>query len=123
MRALERSMNFLWSFSKLLRHLSRHGAVPMEQVAERTGFDLRYLRNLVERRQIADELVARHILKTGFRMEEPDVDQLILGIQLFDLGLRDNEFRQLVIDLIRKTTPVPVREQLRRLYRSYAEGG
>lgn len=96
------------------------GTAPLDLIAARTALDTGYLASLEAGRHVADEFVARLILKGGFKLEEQDVTRLILGVQLYDLGLREHDLRQLVIDIIQKRTPPQVREEVRRLYRSYA---
>ncbi len=107
------------SFGRLLRKL--RGTTSLTLLAERTALDVTYLASVEAGRRVADEFVVRHILTKGFALDRSDTQRLILGIQLYDLGLRDNELRQLVVDLILKTTPGKTREQLRTLYRGYAD--
>jgi transcriptional regulator with XRE-family HTH domain len=108
------------SFGRLLRKM--RGSTPLRELAQRAGLSYSYLSNLEAGRKIASEERARQILRRGFDLEEPDTTRLILGVQLYDLGLRDNDFRQLVIDLIIDSVPTRVREQLRKLYHRYADG-
>jgi hypothetical protein len=108
------------SFGRLLRRL--RGTTPLATIAKRTTFDEGYLASLESGRRVADEFTARHVLARGFELDKSDVTRVILGVQLYDIGLRDPDFRQLVVDLVVKKTPAPVRDKLRRLYRSYAGG-
>ena len=106
------------SFGRLLRNL--RGSTPLQTIATRTTLETGYLVHLETGRLVPDSFLARHILSHGFGLPREDVTRLVLGIELYDLGLRDNEVRQLVIDLIRKAAPATVRDQLHQLYRGYA---
>src|SRR5688572_22165982 len=106
------------SFGRLLRRL--RGETSLSTVAERAHFDELYLAQVEEGEVAVDEATAGQILRESFDLNRSDTDRLILGIQLYDLGLRDNQLRQLVIDLIRKETPQPIRSELRQLYQRYA---
>lgn len=105
------------SFGRLLRKL--RGTTPLATLAAQTRFEEGYLAGLETGRQVADEFVARHILSRGFDLSKPEVTRVVLGIQLYDLGLRDNDFRQLTIDLILKAVPARTREAIRGLYHDY----
>jgi hypothetical protein len=106
------------SFGRLLRRM--RGTTPLSTLATRTRFDEGYLASLEAGRRTADEFTVRHILSRGFELDNEDVSRLVLGIELYDLGLRDNDFRQLTIDLILKAVPARAREEIRRLYHRYA---
>src|SRR4051794_15699920 len=84
MRPRKRPPTYLWSFGRLLRKM--RGSIPLDELAARTGFDGEYLKSLEAGRLPADEFIARHVLSRGFRLGRDDVDRLILGIQLYDLG-------------------------------------
>ncbi|HTE20977.1 MAG TPA: hypothetical protein VK689_21640 [Armatimonadota bacterium] len=115
---MRRSRTYLWSFYRLLKRL--RGTTPLAALAEQCGCDERLLARLEAGHRPVDEATARDLLRRGFGLAKRDIDRFILGIQLYDLGLRDNDLRQLVLDLLLKTAPENVREQLRRLYRNYA---
>jgi transcriptional regulator with XRE-family HTH domain len=106
------------SFGRLLRRL--RGKTSLSTVAERAHLDELYLVQVEEGDVAVDVATARQILQQGFGLNRPDTDRLILGIQLYDLGLKENDLRQLVIDLIRKETPPPIRTEIKQLYRRYA---
>jgi hypothetical protein len=106
------------SFGRLLHRL--RGETPLETIGEHAGLEAEYLANLEANRLPIDEVMARHILQRGFDLDEQDTGRLILGIQLYDLGLKDNEIRHLVIGVIRKETPPPVRAELKRLSHHYS---
>jgi len=108
----------LKSFGKLLKRL--RGKHSLSQIAERSDLDADYLANVETGRPLIDVALARTILERGFELDPLDVTRLILGVQLYDLGLTDNDFRQLTIDLMLKLTPKEVRSEVRRLYRSYS---
>ena len=112
-------MHPMKSFGRLLRKL--RGTTSLATLAQRTALDESYLASVEAGRRVADEFVVRHILTKGFALDRGDTQRLVLGIQLYDLGLRDNDLRQLVVDLIMKTTPGKTREQLRAHYRRYAD--
>jgi len=77
------------------------------------------LRAIETRRKPVDEALARQILTEGFALDPLDTERLIIGVRLYDLGLRDNAIRPLVADVILKTVPDSIRRQLRHLYISY----
>lgn len=105
------------SFGRLLRRLRGHTA--LEAVAALAHLDAEYL-GLVEAGRITpDETRARHILTNGLALNRQDTDRLILGLQLYDLGLTDNDLRQLVIAAIQNQLPTAVRAELKRLYCRY----
>jgi hypothetical protein len=68
---------------------------------------------------LVEEKLAWQILRRGFDLPRPDADRLLLGIQLYDLGLKDNAIRQLVIAVIRKEMPADIQDELRQLYERY----
>ena len=105
------------SFGKLLRKM--RGPQSLAELAKRTTFDERYLLALEAGRQVPEEFVVRHILRRGFGLSQRDASRFVLGVQLYDLGLRDTDLRQLVIDLITKESPKKVPDQLRQIYRGY----
>lgn len=107
------------SFGRLLRTL--RGVTPRAEIADRTRLDEPYLARIEGGRTLADEVMVRHILAKGFGLARIDVARLVLGLQLYDLGLRDPELRLLVVDLITKSIPVRVREELVALYRGYTK--
>jgi hypothetical protein len=118
MNQFQRAQNTLWSFGRVLRKM--RGTTSLEELAARTGIEAPRLAYVESGRLTADEWLARLILRQGFELEKPDIDRLILGIELYDLGLRDNEVRQLLVDFISKTAPTHLGERLRELYRSYS---
>jgi hypothetical protein len=107
------------SFGRLLRTM--RGVTPLVEIADLTRLDEPYLARLEGGRTFADEVMVRHILTKGFGLARAEVARLVLGLQLYDLGLRDPELRLLVIDLITKSAPVDVRKRLHALYRGYAK--
>jgi hypothetical protein len=116
---MEKEHTFLKSFGKLLRRL--RGITPVEQLAERIGVSAEFIVNVETAVTPIGESTARYFLKHGFGLDQNEVKRLILGIRLYDLGLRDNIVRQFVEDVILKTAPPDVQAELRRLYRSYSE--
>jgi hypothetical protein len=103
------------SFGRLLRRL--RGKTPLATIALRSQLDLQYL-EAVEAGQVPpDEPMARTILRDGFALHRQDINRLVLGVQLYDLGLKDNNFRQLIIAWIRKELSPPIRDELKRLSR------
>lgn len=92
---------------------------PLEEIAARGGLDLDLLQNVEAGRKPVDEFLARQILADGFGLEAPDIDRLIVGVRLYDLGLRDNAIRPLIADVILKTVPATVRRELQEIYRRY----
>jgi transcriptional regulator with XRE-family HTH domain len=103
------------SFGRLLRRL--RGAIPLETVGERAGLAPEHLTQIEAGELPVEEASARHILRRGLDLPRSDVDRLLLGIQLYDLGLKDNEIRQLAIAVIRREVPAPIQEELKQLYR------
>jgi hypothetical protein len=103
------------SFGRLLKRL--RGTTSLEQLSERTGRTPEELTQIEAGQLAVDEREARQLLKQSFALPRTDVDRLLLGIQLYDLGLKDNELRQLVIALIRKELPTAIQDSLRELYR------
>lgn len=109
------------SFGRLLRKM--RGVTPLSTIAKRTAVDEGYLLSVERGQIIADELLVRQILRQGFDLDKHDTTRVVLGIALYDLGLRDSDLRQLVIDLITRDTPAGVRERAKRLFRSYTDAG
>jgi len=105
------------SFGRLLRLM--RGTTPRAEIAARAQVDAAYLEALETGRVTADEQVAHHLLRHGFQLDPDEARRAVLGIQLFDLGLKDNELRQLVLDVILNTVPDAIRQQLHTLYQSY----
>ena len=110
-------MRCLNSFGRLLRRL--RGRTPLSEVAARAGLNEEYLTNLEAGEVPVDETLARQILRDGLDLHRKDINRLILGLHLYDLGLKDNDLRQLVIALIRRELPAAVRAELKELYRRY----
>jgi|SRR6266511_2490630 len=102
------------SFGRLLKRL--RGQTSLETMAERAGLEADYLAQVEAGQILVEEKLARQILRRGFDLHRPDADRLLLGIQLYDLGLKDNAIRQLVIAVIRKETPADIQDELRQLY-------
>jgi hypothetical protein len=103
------------SFGRLLRRL--RGKTPLATIAHRCQLDLQYLENVEAGRVLLDETMARTILRDGFDLHRQDINRLVLGVQLYDLGLKDNDLRRLVIAWIRKELPPPVRDEVKQLSR------
>jgi transcriptional regulator with XRE-family HTH domain len=97
------------------------GLVPLSEMARLLGISKGHLANLEAGRKIPDEERARDLLRRGFHLPQREVTRLILEVQLRDYGLRDRVLRQLVIDLIQRRVPAPIRQELRWLYRNYAD--
>lgn len=106
------------SFGRLLRKM--RGSTSLTEIADRTTLDESYLARVEGGRAVADEFVVRHILAKAFDLERRDITRVVLGIQLYDLGLRDSDLRQLTVDLITQDAPTKVRERAKQLYREYA---
>lgn len=106
------------SFGRLLRRL--RGTTSLEELARKTALEESYLAGVEAGKRVAEEVIVRHILRTGFALSVRDTTRLVLGIQLYELGLRDNEIRQLVVDLITREVTEAVRERVRLAYRSYS---
>ncbi len=106
------------SFGRLLKRL--RGQTPLETIGERTGLDPEQLVAIEAGRVRVEEAQARQILKQGFALPRPDIDRLLLGIQLYDLGLKDNDMRQLVIAIIAKELSATHLDELRVFYRRAA---
>jgi hypothetical protein len=111
---------YLPSFYRLLKRL--RGSTPLQVVAARSELDEALLHGIEAGRRPVDEALARHILLKGFALDPLDTQRLILGVRLFDLGLRDNLVRPLIADVILKTVPAKTQRQLRQLYRDYTSG-
>lgn len=105
------------SFGRLLRRL--RGQTPLSALAELARLAPEELERIEAGRVPVEEALARRILKDGFALKKPDIDRLLLGIQLYDLGLKDNDIRQLVIAVIGKELPAALQEELRQLYRRF----
>lgn len=103
------------SFGRLLRRL--RGQTPLTALAPLTRLAREELERIEAGRERVDEALARRLLKDGFALKKPDIDRLILGIQLYDLGLKDNEIRQLVIAVIGKELSEALQDELRQLCR------
>jgi transcriptional regulator with XRE-family HTH domain len=110
-------MHPLPSFGRLLRRL--RGRTPLPELAARTGLEEPYLSQIETGAIVPDEAVVRQILHDGFQLDRKDIHRLILGLQLYDLGLKDNELRQLVIAVIRRELPAAARAELKEFYRRY----
>ncbi|HSC20951.1 MAG TPA: helix-turn-helix domain-containing protein [Solirubrobacterales bacterium] len=106
-------------FGRLLRRL--RGRTPLPEVAHRMQLAASELTEIEAGRVPVDRPTARRLLRRGFALPRMDVERLILGVELYDLGLKDNEIRQLVIAVIRKELPEPLREELKALYRRTTE--
>jgi len=109
------------SFGRLLRQM--RGTTPVEQIAQQARIDPGYLRSVESGYRVVDQIVAYELLRKVFELDDREARRTMLGIQLYDLGLRDGELRQLVIDLIRGETPRAIQEQLRKAYRRYGNSG
>jgi hypothetical protein len=105
----------LKSFGRLLRRLRGH--TPLTTVAAQSQLDADYLAKVEAGEVPVDLPTARHILRSGLTLSRKDTNRLLLGLQLYDLGLKDNEIRQLVIAVIRKELPRSVQDEIRQLYR------
>src|SRR4051794_19674563 len=103
------------SFGRLLRRL--RGKTPLATIAQRCQLDLPDLEDVEAGRVLLDEMMTRTILRAGFDLHRQDINRLILGVQLYDLGLKDNDTRQLVIAWIRKELPPLVRDEVKTLPR------
>jgi hypothetical protein len=114
---LERSLTYMPSFGRILKKMRR--SVSLVDLSERTGYAVAILEGIELRRMPANELQAREILARGFSLERADVDRLILGLKLYELGLKDNDFRLLTIDVIRDELPIATRDAIRKLYLDY----
>src|SRR5438105_5388472 len=108
-------MDQLKSFGRLLRRL--RGRTPLTTVAQQAQLEWDDLVRIEAGQAAVDERMARHILQRGLRLRRKDINRLLLGLKLYDLGLRDNDIRQLVIAVIRKELPRSVQDELRQLYR------
>lgn len=108
----------LHHFHLLLRRL--RGTTPVEVIAARCEYPASTLRILERNRRPVTILEARYLLERGFELDRRDVDRLIVGIRLYDVGLRDNAIRALSTDSVLGTIPNRVRHQLRELYGSYS---
>jgi transcriptional regulator with XRE-family HTH domain len=110
-------MYSLTSFGRLLRRL--RGRTPLSGIATRAGLDVNDLTRLESGDTVPDESLARQILRDGFALPRKDINRLILGVYLYDLGLKDNDLRQLVVALIRRELPAAARADLKALYHRY----
>jgi transcriptional regulator with XRE-family HTH domain len=109
------------SFAKLLRRM--RGQVSIAELAEKAGVYPEALAKVEAGRLSPDEGMVRLILGRGLGLPREDVDRTGLGLRLYDLGLRDNDIRQLVIDVLQRRIPDAARAELKRLYRGYAGRG
>ena len=108
------------SFYRLLRRL--RGDTPLQIIAARCELEEAFLRGIEAGRTRVDEAIASHILLKGFELDPLDTRRLVLGVRLFDLGLRDNAIRPLIADVILNTAPAKIRRQLRQIYLDYTSG-
>lgn len=104
------------SFGRLLRRM--RGTIPLGKIAQRIRREPQFLENIESGRVVPDERVARAILTRGFDLDADESRRAILGIQLYDLGLKDNDIRQLVIAVIEGSVPETTRASLKRHYRT-----
>jgi len=95
------------------------GTTPLKQIARKTRLDVSCLQSLETGRVLPDTALARRVLRRAFDVDQENAARLVLGLQLYDLGLRDNELRQLVIALIRKAIPERDQEEIRGIYRRH----
>ncbi len=79
------------SFGRLLKRL--RGQTSLETMAERAGLEADYLAQVEAGQILVEEKLARQILRRGFDLHRPDADRLLLGIQLYDLGLKEVAFQ------------------------------
>lgn len=103
------------SFRKLFRQM--RASTPLATIAEYTGLSPDYLLRIEEGRLVVDAETASNLLLKGFGLTEAEVHRLILGVQLYDLGLRNADMRKIVTDLIRKEAPAGAAGALRETYR------
>ena len=108
-------MNGLKSFGRLLRRL--RGKTALEMMAQHAELDPADLAQIEAGHRVVDQGVASRILQRGLGLPRKDAHRLILGLHLYDLGLKDNDLRQLVIALIRKELPPTTQDELRHVYR------
>jgi hypothetical protein len=109
---------YLKSFGKLLRRM--RGRKSLATIAAQAEISAELLQDVESGHRPVEEDLARHILQRGFDLNDGDTTRVLLGVTLYDLGFTDNEFRQLAIDLQIGQTPPEIRDEIRRLYRSYA---
>lgn len=107
------------SFGRLLRRL--RGRTPLPEVAQRMRLAAHELTEIEAGRVPVDRATARRLLRRGFALPRPDVERLILGVELYDLGLKNNEIRQLVIAVIRNELPDSLCQELQGLYRRHVQ--
>jgi hypothetical protein len=105
------------SFGRLLKRL--RGQTPLETIGDRAGLEADYLAQVEAGEVVVEEKQARQILRRGLALPRPDTDRLLLGIALYDLGLKDNAIRQLVIAVIRKEAPPEIQDELDQLSQRY----
>jgi transcriptional regulator with XRE-family HTH domain len=108
------------SFGRLLRRL--RGKNPPAEMASRMGIAEHELAQIEAGELPVDRATARRLLRRGFVLPRPDIERLILGVELYDLGLKDNDIRQLVMAVIRKEAPAQVGKELKALYRRTIAG-
>lgn len=106
------------SFALLLRRVQ--GNLTLEEIARRAHLALPLLEQITSGQREPDEAQARQILTRGLEMEPEDVERALLGLRLYELGLRDNDVRQLIADEIRGVLPVRLRSRLFRVADEYA---
>lgn len=107
------------SFAQLLRRM--RGGLPLAELARRAKVPFVALERIATGEQIATEAQARQILGRGLELTPADVERVLLGLRLYDLGLRDNDVRQLVADEIHGLLPARMRARLFRLAREYSQ--
>ena len=113
----EKAVALVNSFGPLLKE--RRGTIPLREVGRRAGLSYSYLAKVEAGHKVLREERAREVLRRGLGLGEGEVEGLLLEARLLDCGLSDEGLRHLVIDVIRQEVPARVREELRRLSRSY----
>lgn len=103
------------SFGKLLRNL--RGTHPLPTLAEASGVAAAFLAGVEAGEHVVDPETARRILARGLGLPPAEVERLLLGIQLYDLGLRDASLRKIVIAVIHKEAPPGARAAVIQAYR------
>lgn len=105
------------SFAQLLRRM--RGKLPLQELARRARVPFGILERIAAGKQVPEEAQARQILRMGLELTPEDVERTLLGLRLYDLGLRDNGVRELVTDEILGRLPLPIRARLFRLAGEY----